>query len=53
MVIRADKQVRSELWGKAFGNPAPLAPHTQARNPGGACRADPRMPQASCLHTGS
>ena len=40
-------------WQKAFGNHAPMAPHTLARNLGGACRADPTRLQAPCPHTGS
>ena len=40
-------------WQKAFGNHAPMAPHTLARNLGGACRADPMRLQAPCPHTGS
>lgn len=40
-------------WGKAFGNHAPLAHYTLARNLGRACRANPKRLQASSPHTGS
>ena len=49
-----DKQVRVRAGGgKASGNHAPMAPHTLARNLGGACRADPMRLQAFFPHPGS